>query len=156
MLKSGKFSHTNATAVYVKESASFRVGGGDSGGPLITISHSNYLLNGILSQSMEDYFDFYALYTHPYYFISWINCSIPSKQRINYQGTLNDQVACDEVPLLKVSELKTFKHKLCEDNLKGFKFVNNDCLPATKEACEKYSANIEPQMQWDAYTGKCL
>jgi hypothetical protein len=164
MLTSGQFSYTDSNAIYVKESVEQRVGGGDSGGPLMTEINGKYFLHGILSQGMESSgisdednseSDFYAIYTHPYYFTRWINCSLPFEQQISHSEILNNQISCDDVPLLSLDQLKDFKKELCEKNLDGFKFAENDCVPATKTACGKYSGDNEPQLTWDEELEKC-
>ena len=167
MLSNNTFSRLVDRAVEVGENIAHKVAGGDSGGPLYVKEENRLHLHGVLSQSgattiIDDgggttIDNYRAYYTHPYYFLDWMNCSLPDSLKIHSSYELKDQVACDGQPFLSISLLTHFNKKLCENQRPGFIFTESyGCWPATQEACRLYSDEVSMKLEWDQTQNECL
>jgi secreted trypsin-like serine protease len=157
----GIFSSINERVVSVDETKVSRIARGDSGGPLLILENEKLQLHGVLSQSTASSdidgtrYNFQALYTHPYYFINWINCSLPSELQIASPIISSEQVPCDNLPLLSSIQLVSFNKERCEESRKEFSLVDNSCWPITQTSCMDYATEIGENLTWNIVTGKC-
>ncbi len=130
---------------------------GDSGGPLfqkLGESANELEAHGIVSQVGGNN----SYYTHPYYYITWMNCALPEAMQITSQGILEDQVECDRQPFQGLSTLSEFNNKHCEIQRPGHSMVEgNGCWPVTEESCIKLQETLKyPKPIWDYEHKKCV
>jgi hypothetical protein len=163
-LRRTKIAKDNLPLLTVEQSSSSRITMGDSGGPLFRKNDQILILHGIVSQSVystintEDgeFNEFSTHYTHPFYYLNWMNCSLPESHKIRSNFILTHQVACDSVPLMDLSQLSSYNSQLCEKRRPGFKLdLEMGCWPSTLESCTFYAQEVGSELEWDEISKTC-
>lgn len=159
------FSEQKKSKVTIREIPDHRTASGDSGGPLYEkTENGRLLLHGILSNGAEisgttEYEILHmSEYTHPFYYLSWMNCALDSSQKIgmpHFNG--KGQIKCDGIEFQEVSRLSSFNKLQCEQQLPGFTISEGKygCMPASEEACKQLSDKLEILMKWDRNLKEC-
>jgi hypothetical protein len=158
MLNSGKFSNSssNLSTVYINNTMTSRISLGDSGGPLYMMEGNRLVIQGVLSGYNPSSPFFEAEYGHPYYYVDWMNCSLPQDQQIQVSYPVQDQAPCDGIPLVPVEEVPDLNRRLCRA-YEGWDWDTEElCWPRTKQACSNYSTRQGFEMIWDNQSKKCL
>jgi hypothetical protein len=157
MLDTNTVVKLSSQVVYIQQNSNHRVSIGDSGGPLFKKVEDGLKLHGVLSQSAIEItsdsskpFIYFAYYTHPHYFGTWINCSLPDNLKIEIEEPNIEQIPCDDQPLLSLSQLASFNSTQCQNQRPGFNLIEPyGCWPAKKMTCELYSQQVGNSLFWD-------
>lgn len=145
MLTSNTLAQNLSRKIIVKQEEFYRIGKGDSGGPLFSRSMD---LHGIVSTSNSRTYT--ATYTHPFFFKAWINCSLPESEKLLVRD-LREQIPCDGIPFLATSEFFKFRKNFCEVQNPGYSLVaNRGCFPITEQACQRSSG-----LSWNHVSNTC-
>ncbi len=135
--------------------------GGDSGGPLLTQKGSRLSLHGVLSQGGPAFGDSgesqRAYYTSPYYFISWINSTLPTEFQIKSPYDLHDQFPTSLIKLVSFKDFPEFNRSQCRNFRKGWEIDDEQiCWPATKASCILFEQTEVPgEVFWSDQYSKC-
>lgn len=157
-LNSSTVDVVSTRSVRINESESRRIDEGDSGGPLFVEKQNQTLeLHGIVSQgdigfNSDGSLSYNSLYTHPYFFIKWMNCALPSDSQVTFSGKLEEQVDCDGQSFLPFHLINDWVEKQCEEQRPGHMMHKRyGCWPTTKESCEN-----SRRTYWDEATQSCF
>jgi hypothetical protein len=159
MLNSSIFDEIINRSVRIIEGQDHRIDHGDSGGPLFVVNLDGFFeLHGIVSQGGTGFTEngdiyYYSFYTHPYFFLKWMNCSLSEEMQLQSPEHLINQVECDGQPFLDLTTLNGFLKDQCEIQRPGYSFQRYyGCWPATRESCENHRSNVF----WDDIVKSCV
>lgn len=138
--------------------------GGDSGGPLFTYMKTALELHGVLSNggpnfTSEDITGFSSVYLHPYYYLNWINCSLPVSLRLAVGTNLINQYPCNNQSLIFVKDLAPFNIRACQSYKYGWDITEESpkCWPRTETSCVNYARELEEEnLVWDEDRKECI
>jgi secreted trypsin-like serine protease len=162
------FSELKGSTVTISELTNKRTAGGDSGGPLYETIGENLVVHGVLSNGGDtvDQVDGEEVqtkhsseYTHPYFYMDWINCALDTDKKISsIDSSAQDQKACDGSGLEDIHQLASFNNTQCEKQWPGFKMVGEglgSCMPSTYEACQELGKLWKMPVTWDEESKDC-
>lgn len=161
ILRSSTFSSLDESKVQLNEQKISRSATGDSGGPIFVKFDDELQLHGVLSSGGTSRVNGeivrnYSNYTHPAFFIDWMNCALPTDQKIQKVDPNIEQKPCDEIKLKDIKDLINFKREQCQSQKPGYDLKeNSDCLPVTRKACEEQIEETSMPLEWNEENQSC-
>lgn len=110
----------------ISESQEIRISNGDSGGPVFLLDESGLVLHGVVNKTKVKNEKYFAVYTHPYYFQNWIDCSLSNEMKIPVAENRTEQYGCGEEPLLDIEELPAYNQMICQKHNPGWILTEDD------------------------------
>lgn len=121
---------------------------GDSGSPLIFQNK----VCGVLSQGGDSY----SSYVSPYYFINWINSTLPKEHNIKVDFKLEDQYPHSKTQVIPVKEFPSFNKTQCQSYRPGWDIDNEQvCWPSTQKSCELFEQEVPGEVYWNSELSVC-
>lgn len=152
MIDTGKFLRLMAPGIEIRNTALSRIALGDSGGPLYTFESGELKFHGALSGYDID--QFITEYSHPAYFIKWMNCALPDEHKVAVNFPLESQIPCDGYELISPKEVQEFQRRLCR-KYEGWDWDSDHlCAARTQKACKEFAKN-NPGFKWNAKEKIC-
>jgi hypothetical protein len=168
------FKELNDFTVTLSERNDLRTAGGDSGGPIYVKGNQELILHGVLSNGIQtseststDIFDVEPLsfnftttyqseYTHPAFYVKWMNCALPKGEKVSMQGQPKQQADCDDTGFIDISQLADFNRAQCREQSPGWEIAEDyGCMPATEETCRAFADDFGAPVVWNADINKC-
>jgi secreted trypsin-like serine protease len=176
-LSESTFKELNNFTVTLSEQNDLRTAGGDSGGPIYVKGNQELFLHGVLSngiqsseststdgpdviEALSTNFTFSTTYqseyTHPAFYVKWMNCALNKGEKITMQGQPKQQADCDGTGFKAISELADFNRAQCREQSPGWEIAEDyGCMPATEETCRAFAEDFGAPVVWNAAINKC-